>query len=64
MHDGSISTLTEVIETYDRGGIDRPSRDPNIRPLGLSAEEKAELLAFLETLTAEDSPTVIPRLPR
>jgi len=64
MHDGSIRTLTEVIETYDRGGIDRPSRDPNIRPLGLSAEEKAELLAFLETLTAEDAPTSIPRLPR
>jgi cytochrome c peroxidase len=64
MHDGSLPTLMAVIDSYDRGGIDRPSRDPSIRPLGLSAAEKAELVAFLETLTAEDTPTVVPRLPR
>jgi cytochrome c peroxidase len=64
MHDGSVPTLMAVIEIYDRGGIDRPSRDPHIRPLGLSTSEKGDLIAFLETLTGEDRPTVVPRLPR
>ena len=29
MHDGSLATLEGVVEHYDRGGVDRPSRsDP------------------------------------
>ena len=36
MHDGSIATLEEVIDLYDRGGIDRPSRSELISPLHLS----------------------------
>jgi cytochrome c peroxidase len=52
MHDGSVPSLEAVIDLYDRGGIDRPSRSPLIRPLGLTAEEKADLLAFLQTLTS------------
>jgi cytochrome c peroxidase len=55
MHDGSIATLPEVIELYDKGGIDRPSRSDEIKPLNLSSQEKNDLLAFLETLT-ETSP--------
>jgi cytochrome c peroxidase len=51
MHDGSIPTLSAVIDLYDKGGIDRPSRATEIYPLGLSGNEKAELIAFLETLT-------------
>jgi cytochrome c peroxidase len=54
MHDGSVPTLEAVLDLYDRGGIDRPSRSPEIRPLSLTAEEKAALLAFLNNLTAED----------
>ncbi|GJE17018.1 cytochrome-c peroxidase [Methylobacterium marchantiae] len=54
MHDGSVPTLRDVIDLYDRGGIERPSRSPKIRPLRLSETEKADLLAFLETLTAQD----------
>ncbi|MEH3119661.1 MAG: c-type cytochrome [Methylorubrum populi] len=50
MHDGSLATLAEVIDLYDRGGIDRPSRSPDIRPLHLTAQEKADLIAFVETL--------------
>ena len=53
MHDGSIATLEEVVDLYDRGGIDRPSRSPEIHPLNLSADEKADLLAFLRTLNSE-----------
>jgi cytochrome c peroxidase len=52
MHDGSVATLEDVIELYNKGGIDRPSRSPSIKPLGLTAAEKAELIAFLKTLSA------------
>jgi cytochrome c peroxidase len=64
MHDGSEPTLQAVIELYDRGGIDRPSRSELIKPLNLSAAEKADLLAFLETLTGDPAPFSMPALPR
>lgn len=50
MHDGSVVSLPAVIDLYDRGGIDRPSRSRDIRPLHLTDNEKADLLAFLQTL--------------
>lgn len=50
MHDGSLGTLAEVVEFYDRGGGPNPTLDAQIRPLGLTAEEKAALVAFLEAL--------------
>ena len=58
MHDGSIASLPEVIALYDRGGIERPSRSDEIRPLHLSDQEKRDLLAFLDTLTATPAPAV------
>ena len=64
MHDGSIATLEQVIEHYDSGGVDRPSRSDLIRPLGLKPEEKSDLLAFLKTLTGNPVPTITPVLPR
>ncbi len=51
MHDGSKTTLDEVIELYNRGGVDRPSRAEAIRPLHLSDQEKADLKAFLAALS-------------
>lgn len=56
MHDGSLATLEAVIDLYDRGGIDRPSRSRAIKPLHLSATERADLLAFLKTLSTEAAP--------
>lgn len=53
MHDGSLLTLEEVIEHYDRGGQGHPNTDPTIHPLRLTAEEKADLAAFLRALTDE-----------
>ncbi len=53
MHDGSVDTLASVVEAYDRGGIARPSRSPQIRPLGLTPVEKADLVEFLKTLTGD-----------
>jgi len=51
MHDGSLSTLREVVEHYDRGGGGLEGIDPRIRPLGLTESEKRDLVAFLESLT-------------
>jgi cytochrome c peroxidase len=64
MHDGSVATLDAVIDLYDRGGIDRPSRADEIKPLGLTSTEKAELVAFLETLTGKQESVSVPPLPR
>ncbi|MBM3551760.1 MAG: methylamine utilization protein MauG [Alphaproteobacteria bacterium] len=50
MHDGSLTTLAKVVEFYDRGGGANPSLDTKIRPLNLTAEEKAAIVAFLEAL--------------
>jgi cytochrome c peroxidase len=55
MHDGSIATLEEVIEHYDRGGSPNPQLDPEIKPLHLTAEEKRALVAFLRALSGEIS---------
>jgi cytochrome c peroxidase len=65
MHNGSLSTLEEVVELYDRGGlVQRPSLSPEARPLHLSAQQKSDLVAFLKTLTGDDRPVAIPVLPR
>ncbi len=64
MHNGSVPTLEAVVELYDRGGIDRPSRDVEIHPLGLSAGEKADLVAFLQTLSGAPAAVAEPTLPR
>jgi len=54
MHDGSEKTLRDVIEYYDRGGNDNPYLDGGMRPLGLTDQEKADLVALLETFTSSD----------
>ena len=64
MHNGSEATLADVIDLYDRGGIDRPSRADFIKPLHLTAQEKADLIAFLDTLTSDPKPVEVPVLPR
>ena len=51
MHDGSVPTLEAVIEQYAAGGRGDATTDPLIKPLSLTAEEKADLLAFLLSLT-------------
>jgi cytochrome c peroxidase len=53
MHDGSIATLRGVVEFLDRGGNPSADRDPRIVPLGLAEREKADLVAFLESLTGD-----------
>ena len=50
MHNGRFQTLEEVVDFYDRGGdFDAPNIDHgSIRPLNMSPEEKADLVAFLK----------------
>jgi len=50
MHDGRYQTLDAVIDHYDRGGDMTENQDTRIKPLGLSATEKADLNAFLQSL--------------
>ena len=50
MHDGSVSTLADVVEQYNTGGANHSYTDSRIEPLGLSVSEKAQLVAFLEAL--------------
>jgi len=63
MHDGSMKTLAEVVELYDRGGEANKWLDPKVVKLGLSAEEKADLVAFLESLEGDWTPVSPPKLP-
>ncbi len=64
MHDGSVPTLEAVIDLYNEGGIDRPSRSELIHPLGLTPREKMDLIAFLQTLTGAPRSFDLPVLPR
>jgi len=50
MHDGSVKSLEEVVEFYNRGGGANPNLDPVVRPLNLTKEELADLVAFLRAL--------------
>ena len=54
-HDGSAATLNDVIEVYDRGGNPNRNLDPAMRPLNLSAQQKQDLIRFLESLTSNAS---------
>ncbi len=54
MHDGSLATLHEVVDFYNRGGFLSEGIDPRIQPLGLSEQEEADLVEFLESLTGDN----------
>jgi cytochrome c peroxidase len=64
MHDGSLPTLSAVIDHYDSGFVSRASLDSNMRRLGLTPPEKVDLLAFLDSLTSTDTPITVPVLPQ
>jgi cytochrome c peroxidase len=51
MHDGSVATLREVIDYYDRGGNKNPFLDSELHSLGLTSADKLALLAFLGSLS-------------
>ncbi len=51
MHDGSLQTLEEVVDFYDRGGIPNRNLDERMKPLKLTTEEKRDLVEFLRALS-------------
>ena len=53
MHDGSKKTLDEVVDFYKGGGNSNPHLDKEIKELKLSRQDRADLVAFLESLTCE-----------
>ena len=59
MHNGSLSTLRDVIDFYNDGGVENELLDPLIRPLGLSEQERDDLVAFMEALTGDNVDTLI-----
>jgi cytochrome c peroxidase len=53
MHDGSMATLWDVVDHYNKGGEANPYLDGGIEPLGLTPREEDQLVAFLFSLTDE-----------
>src|SRR6185503_11750382 len=58
MHDGRFTTLEQVVDFFDSGVQANPGLDPRLKAasgapirLGLSAAQKASLVAFMKTLT-------------
>ena len=51
MHDGSLKTLEEVMDFYNRGGEPNPNLDGGMRPLNLRQEEIADMIEFMKSLT-------------
>ena len=63
MHDGSQATLEEVVEWYDKGGHPSPRLSEKIKPLGLTPQEKADLVEFMKACTSDTPPVESGRLP-
>ena len=63
MHDGSEKTLEAVVEYYDKGGQPNLHLDEKIKPLHLTDQEKADLVAFMKALTGELPKVETGRLP-
>lgn len=65
MHDGSQATLEEVVEWYDKGGHPNPQLSDKIKKLGLTEQEKKDLVAFMrEGLTSPFPKIERERLPK
>jgi cytochrome c peroxidase len=63
MHDGSVATLEEVVEWYDKGGHANPHLSDKIKPLNLTKQEQADLVEFMKACTGPTTPVETGRLP-
>jgi cytochrome c peroxidase len=67
MHDGSLKTLEEVVDFYNKGGIPNKNLDERMKPLNLTDQEKKDLVEFMRALNGEGwqakltPPTVFPK---
>ncbi len=62
-HAGQFANLEEIIAFYETGGLARPSKSPLMKPVTLSPQEREDLIAFLRSLTAEQTRIALPNLP-
>jgi cytochrome c peroxidase len=58
MHDGSEKTLEDVVAYYDRGGVKNQWLSTDMKPLALTAQERADLVEFMKALTGRIDPEV------
>jgi cytochrome c peroxidase len=63
MHDGSVATLEEVVEWYDKGGHPSKHLSEKIRPLKLTEQEQADLVEFMKACTGPTPTVETSRLP-
>jgi cytochrome c peroxidase len=64
MRNGAYRTLEEVVEHYDRGGDVKDNLSPEIKPLHLTVQEKADLVEFMKSLTGKPMQLAMPQLPQ
>jgi cytochrome c peroxidase len=53
MHDGSLKTLDDVVEYYNKGGTPNKNLDPAIKKLNLTDQDKKDLVAFMKALSGQ-----------
>jgi cytochrome c peroxidase len=63
MHDGSVETLEEVVEHYNKGGIPNPWLSDKVKKLNLSDQDKKDLVAFMKACTGPFPKVETGRLP-
>src|SRR5262245_49066242 len=66
MHDGSLKTLEDVVEHYNKGGVKNPWLHQDVRQLNLKDDQKKDLVEFLKALSGEGwqhikAPTTFPQ---
>jgi cytochrome c peroxidase len=55
MHDGSLETLWDVVEFFNKGGERNSFLDAEMKPLGLTENEVEDLVNFMSALTSDRS---------
>jgi cytochrome c peroxidase len=53
MHDGKLKTLNDVVQFYEGGGNSNPYLDKDMKPIHLSARDRADLVEFLKSLSGQ-----------
>ena len=64
MHDGSLKTLEEVVEWYDKGGHPNPYLSDKMKKLNLTAQEKEDLVSYMKALHGDLPVVRTDRLPK
>jgi len=63
MHDGSLRTLAEVVDWYDKGGHPNPHLSDKIKKLKLSDQDKKDLVEFMKACRGDFPKVETARLP-